>query len=320
VAAAHILTADPELADKLGRLALIAAVPVSSGSSRRDVPAPARLVLAGPDMLPLSVQRAALLVVTRDKVSVELLTAALESGARGVAALPLDEARVLQELLTAEAPERPGRLVGVAAASGGLGASSFATACALALSPSLLVDCDPLGGGLDAQLGIESQAGPRWGSLAESRGRVSAATLREALPSVDGVAVLAHDGSDVPAAALSAVVGSGVADGGAVILDLPRNGAQLLREGGLRLDEALLLVADEVPGVLAAARVAAAFAAVASRVRLVLVRCGGGLDQELVSRSLELPVAARLTVESRPPGLAGRPGRSWVRAARELLG
>ncbi|MDQ1689214.1 MAG: hypothetical protein QOK42_2189 [Frankiaceae bacterium] len=320
MAAAHILTADSELADELGRLALIAAVPVSTGSSHREVPAAARLVLAGPEMLPVAPGSAGLLVVTREPVSVELLTAALESGARGVAELPADEGRVVQELLAAEVPERAGRVIGVVAATGGLGASTFSAACALAVAPSLLVDCDPLGSGLDVVLGIETEPGPRWGSLAGSRGRVSAATLRSALPAMDDVAVLAHDGSELPAAALGAVVGSGVADGGAVILDLARTAAGVVREAGLRLDDLLLLVADDVSGVLAATRVGATFAGLATRVRVILLRCGGGLDQDLVSRSLELPVAARLAVESRPPGLGGRPGRSWVRAARELLG
>jgi secretion/DNA translocation related CpaE-like protein len=312
---AHILTTDPELADELTRLALLAAVPVSRGSAPHDVPDGTRLVLAGAEMLPLAAAPSELLVVTRQEPSVALFEAALAAGARGLARLPEHEARVVQELVAAEGNRGEGRVLAVVGGSGGVGASGFAAACALAAAPALLVDCDPLGGGLDALLGIEAEPGPRWSGLREAKGRLSASTLREALPGLDGVAVLAHDGAAVPGAALAAVVSAGL-ESGSVVLDLPRTGAGWLLESGVRVDELLLVVADDVAGVLAARRVSAAFRATAGRTRVALLRSERCLDADTVSRALDAEVA--LTLPARPSGRRC-PSRAWVRAAARLL-
>src|SRR3712207_7123198 len=47
---------------------------------------------------------------------------------------------------------------------------------------TLLVDADPLGGGLDLVLGWEQVDGLRWPSLAEADGRVDPPALLQALP------------------------------------------------------------------------------------------------------------------------------------------
>jgi CO dehydrogenase nickel-insertion accessory protein CooC1 len=66
---------------------------------------------------------------------------------------------------------------------GGAGASVLATALALTASrldrPTMLVDADPYGGGLDLVLGAEKTGGLRWPDLAGTRGRVGGRTLRE---------------------------------------------------------------------------------------------------------------------------------------------
>jgi MinD-like ATPase involved in chromosome partitioning or flagellar assembly len=203
--------------------------------------------------------------------------------------------------------------------SGGVGASSFAAALALAAAPSLLVDADPLGGGLDVLLGLEAEPGPRWSALAATRGRVSADALRDALPGFDGVAVLAHDGPPVPPAALAAVVAAGVGDGGAVVLDLPRTAGPWLVEAGLRLDELVLLVADDVTGVVGATRVAAELRPRATRMRLAVLRSARTLAVSAVGRALDADVVARLSIEPRPAAGSARPSRAWVRAAAEVL-
>jgi hypothetical protein len=78
---------------------------------------------------------------------------------------------------------------------GGRGGAGASTLCAgLGLTGmrrglrTLLVDADPLGGGLDLALGRERSPGARWPELANLRGRLSSAALRESLPSLDGVA------------------------------------------------------------------------------------------------------------------------------------
>ena len=79
----------------------------------------------------------------------------------------------------------------------------------------MLVDCDPLGGGLDLVLGAEDLGGLRWPGLDVGGGRVPATALHAALPAptVDGGGELAvgdlngdhiddvvavHDGSGQP--------------------------------------------------------------------------------------------------------------------------
>ncbi|HWO63041.1 MAG TPA: septum site-determining protein Ssd, partial [Umezawaea sp.] len=73
-------------------------------------------------------------------------------------------------------PSADGRVVAVLGGRGGAGASVFAAAVGQAVLTSggqgLLIDCDPLGGGLDLTLGTESVEGPRWPELHLTGGRV----------------------------------------------------------------------------------------------------------------------------------------------------
>ena len=62
---------------------------------------------------------------------------------------------------------------------------------------AVLVDGDPLGGGIDLVLGGEDVPGVRWPDLAGARGRVPPADLAAALPEVDALHVLSWDRSDV---------------------------------------------------------------------------------------------------------------------------
>ena len=172
---------------------------------------------------------------------------AVELGAERVAVLPDDESWLLARAAAAvRSPVERGWLVAVGGSCGGAGASTVATAVALAAAPGvLLVDGDPWGGGLDLLLGAERADGLRWPDLAGLRGRVAGDALLAALPEVAGVHVLAHSRDDpepVPDEALVAVVearpvrrvpGRGrPAPGGAA--DGRRRGARRRRPGGPR--------------------------------------------------------------------------------------
>src|SRR5699024_11548525 len=83
--------------------------------------------------------------------------------------------------------------VGVVAGCGDAGASVLA--CALAGRAgadhsTVLVDADPLGGGLDLVLGAEQVPGPRWTDLSASRGQLRPSTLADALPRHDVLVLL----------------------------------------------------------------------------------------------------------------------------------
>ena len=124
----------------------------------------------------------------------------------------------------------------------------------------LLVDADPVGGGLDVLLGVEDAAGVRWPDLADTRGRLSAASLDQALPHVGGVTVLSagREGATALAAeSLTAVLDAGQRGFDLVSSTCPR---QLDPAGEIvlaRADEALLVCVNRVRSTAAAARVAA---------------------------------------------------------------
>lgn len=109
--------------------------------------------------------------------------------------------------------------IGVVGGSGGVGASTFAAVLAWAAGSGILVDLDPVGGGLDVLLGIEHEPGARWSGLRLDGGRLDPELLADGLPRWAGVPVLAVDlpPPDGPEPVLAAASGKGVA-----VIDLPR--------------------------------------------------------------------------------------------------
>ena len=135
-----------------------------------------------------------LLEIETDKVSMEV---------------PSTTSGVLAEIRVPAGVVAPvGAVVGVIAGRGGGGASVFAAALAQSAADALLVDADPWGGGIDLVLGCEGETGLRWPDLALQGGRLSYASLRDALPQRCGVSVLSGSraGSDIGAAPLGAVI------------------------------------------------------------------------------------------------------------------
>src|SRR5262245_56348030 len=132
--------------------------------------------------------RDAIVVVTTDPEPPELWKQAMEIGAERVITLPGAEPWLVSAL--ADAMEGPashtGKVLAVLGARGGAGASVFSVAVGLTALKSgdntLVVDCDPRGGGLDVVLGAEADEGYRWPDLQLSAGRIAATALHNALP------------------------------------------------------------------------------------------------------------------------------------------
>ncbi|MER0241610.1 septum site-determining protein Ssd [Streptomyces sp. HSW2009] len=310
-----IVTEDEELLDDLLRLCAAAgsapevAHGTLSGSSGWEG---APLVLVGDDCAARLVgvpRRPGVLLIGRDLDDPGVWRRGIELGAEHVLFLPDAETWLVDRV--ADVVEGTGGqavTVGVIGGRGGAGASTLA--CALALSAAraghrtMLIDGDPLGGGIDVLLGGEAVEGLRWPAFAQSQGRVAAGALEESLPALHALRVLSWDrGSPVtiPSAAARSVLAAARRRGGAVVVDLPRRVDETAAEVLAQLDVGLLVVPAELRAVAAAHRVS-------SRVRMVLgdlrvvVRgpTGDGLDDEEIARLLELPLAGELPPE---PGL-----------------
>jgi hypothetical protein len=145
-----------------------------------------------------------------------------------------------------------GAVMGVIGGSGGVGASSFAAALALAAGQAMLLDCDASGGGIDVLLGIESVPGARWSGLRLDGGWLDPALLDEGLPRWREVGVLAADVAPPSPDAVRQVVGAAT-ERGVVVLDLPRVPGPL-RDVALYCCDLCVLVAAAEVRPLAAAR------------------------------------------------------------------
>ena len=153
-------------------------------------------------------------------------------------------------------------VLGVLGASGGLGASTLATALAVAatrelaasgLPPAVAVDGALGGGGLDTTACVEHLPGLRWPDLAGVRGEVCGADLVAELPRCPGGArvLAAAPGAPPPREVLSSVVRAVRAVAGLVVVDLPGAGPEPGGEGATEplLDacDAVLLLAGVTP-------------------------------------------------------------------------
>lgn len=153
-----------------------------------------------------------------------------------------------------------GPVVGVVGGSGGVGASTFAGTLARAAAPSLLVDLDVSGGGIDVLLGLESVPGARWSGLQVGGGHLAADDLASGVPTESGVGVLAADVVELDPAAVVQVVRT-AATLGVVVLDLPRTPGSARTAGIACCDLVVLVVRADVTGLVAAHTVAGALGA-----------------------------------------------------------
>ncbi|MFF9041555.1 septum site-determining protein Ssd [Streptomyces sp. NPDC014892] len=318
-----IVTEDVELLDDLLRLCAAAGarpevhhgVPESRG---RWETAP--LVLVGNDAarrLRGAARRRGVVLVGKDQDDSGVWQRAVEIGADHVLMLPDGEQWLVDRIAdVAEGVGRPALTVGVVGGRGGAGASTLA--CALAVTSArqgtrtLLVDADPLGGGLDVLLGGESADGLRWPAFAASRGRVGGGALEESLPELHALRVLSWDRGDavaIPPQAVRAVLAAGRRRGGTVVVDLPRRIDEGVAEALAQLDMGLLVVPAELRAVAAASRVASAFGMVLRDLR-VAVRgpYAPGLDDHEVARLLGLPLAGEVPTEAGLPDGGTPPG------------
>ena len=224
-----LVTSDPDALDDLLRLAAMASAEpdvASDAAEARRLWDAAPLVVVTDDALDdlaaaCPPRRDNVLVLGRDLDDAGVWHRAVEVGAKRVVFLP-DAERFLVDALADAAEGRPGQAAVLAVVGGRGGAGATTLACALAQTAgrrgleTLLVDADPLGGGLDVVFLAEDEPGLRWPDLASSRGRVPAGALGRALPRLADLALLSWDRSSatqVPVDAARAVLPSMLARG-----------------------------------------------------------------------------------------------------------
>lgn len=231
-------------------------------------------------------------------------------GADQVVVLPAAEPWLSERFADcARGPQDSGVVLAVTGARGGAGATVVAAALAVTAARrrigTMLVDGDPLGGGIDLVLGQEGGAGLRWPDLAGTTGRVAPDALAAALPRTGGLSVLSWDRGEprsVPASAMTAVLRAGRRGSSLVVVDVPRHLDEAARIAVADAELTLLVVPAEVRAVAAAGRVLERLRPHSADLRL-LVRgpAPSGLRGRDVSRALGLPLLAALRPE---PGLA----------------
>ncbi|MBC2932458.1 septum site-determining protein Ssd [Nocardioides sp. zg-1228] len=291
----------------------------------------ADLVLVGDDLAAalagLAPPRRAGVHVVGVGLSDTAFRSAVELGATSAVDLSEGASWLSEELGDVGERASPGRLVGVVGGAGGAGATTLA--CALAQwharrAPTLLVDGDPLGPGLDRLLGMEDLAGVRWEALTETAGRLGARALREGVPRREHLGVLTWSGlrRALDATTARRVLPAAVRGHDLVVLDLPRHGGAARAELVDRCDDLLVVTPATVPGVAAAARLVADLGGAG---RAALVLRPGGLGDADAERVTGLPIAAvvpdqRGLAASLDRGLGPLTGRGpLARAARDLL-
>jgi secretion/DNA translocation related CpaE-like protein len=336
---ALLITADETLLDELVRLCAAAGttpdVAADVGSALRGWSS-AALVLLGADLAP-DVARAS--PPRRDGVHVvawgsapdSVFRTALAVGAEGVALLP-GSAEWLAAVLgdVGDVGRARGLTLGVMPGSGGAGATTFACGVSQLASrtgPTVVVDTDPLGPGIDRVLGLEERPGARWADLSATVGRLSARSLREGLPRYADLGVLTwgsgdRGGLEVPT--VREVLSAARRGHDTVVVDLPRSGDPVTEEVVHRCDQVLVVVAASVTGIASAARLVARFD---DRSRLRLVVRGGGAEPEAVARAVGVPLIAAMAdqrglAESIDLGIGPIRSRRGPlgRAARTVLG
>lgn len=261
-------------------------------------------------------RRGSVFLVCVGKPPPEVWERAVSIGAERVVWLPDGESILVGALAdAAEAPAgNSGKVLAVIGGRGGAGASVFAAALGLTVlragSSALLIDCDPLSGGLDLVFGAESDAGLRWPDLNVHDGRVAASSLHSALPGrTNGSARLtmlsgAREGLAPEPDAVAAVLEAGRRAGETVICDLSRPIDAGSRTALERADLSVLLVPAEVRASSAAKLIARRMLDLGAHPRLIVRGpAPGGLNPADVAKAVGLPLLTTMRPEPNLPRL-----------------
>lgn len=241
-----------------------------------------------------------LVLVPEGPIAPELWSTALEHGARAVLQLPSQSSALLSHLAQAARPLTRALMIGVVGGCGGAGASSLAARLAGAARSHgevLLVDADPVGGGLDLLVEAPEASGIGWQDVVTVDASDGEA-LRQALPVVDGVRLLvAGDGPGPDGPLLQRALQAVEAGGGTVVVDLA---ASLVPAAAPLLDQLLVVVPCTDHAVRATARRLRAWALPAGQATVAIRRRGDLTPAEVAS---DLQLRPAMSFRDSPAGV-----------------
>ncbi len=342
-----VMASDPELLDTVLRLAAAVGCEVTRAADpadarRRWLEAPLVVLDAAAARSCAEAampRRSGVVVAVCGDPPPETWRHAVAVGAEHVVSVPQAEGWLVAALTeAAEGSRHSGAVIAVIGGRGGAGASVFAAALAVAAvrtgDHALLVDCDPLGGGLDILLGAEETEGLRWSQIGVNGGRIPATALHAALPAARvtgssgrlGVLSCERTTHGPSPGAVVAVLEAGRRAGETVVCDLPRYPTDAALAALSVADVTIVVVPADLRSCAAAARVAEILAERGIPAGAVVRGPSpGGVDADQVAASLGLPLLTAMRPEprlgralelGRVPGVGGGP---LHRAARTVL-
>ena len=265
----------------------------------------APFVLVGADLAaPLvrtGVRRRPRVFVLADSV-VAPWESALALGAEDV--LPWDDTgRALEALTGAVDGKGEGCLISVVGGTGGAGASTIAGGLALLAGRrglrALLLDADPLGGGLDLLMGIEHAPGIRWDAVTAKDGPMTARALADVLPAGDGVWTLSFGRERTVPPPLANLVAAGMRGFDVVVADVARHCERWTAEVLAQSVVTVVVVPEDVRGVSATRALLHELRDRTSALVAVTSARRPGLRRETVAEALGVPVVGRLRFDPR---------------------
>lgn len=242
----------------------------------------------------------------------ELWKHAVTLGAANVVGLPSAEFWLRDALTDIRHRNEPlSPLIAVMPGSGGAGASTLSINLGLrAVSQgvsAVVIDTDPVGGGLDLTLGAEEQQGVRWSDIDPGSGRIAAETLVNALPVFNGLSFLSYGRAKIhlpETEVLAAVVDAARRAFDLVIVDVPRgltSASELLVS---QADLSVIAVRNHVRSVAASASMHEWVHLVGGKSHYVVTADHKGVSVHDISRALgerdltELPFIPSMTTRA----------------------